>query len=529
MPGGSGSLGASENIVVNTTTPIVTGVSATTPNATYGLGKRIAITVGFSEAVDVSGTPVLALNDAGTATYSSGSGTTTLTFIYTVAAGQDVSRLDELSTTALSLNGGTIVDGFGNPANLTLPATGATDSLGADTDITIDTVAPTVIGVTSTTTSGDYTVGKVLTILVSFSEPVVVTGTPVLALNDGGVAYDSGGNDSSTLTFTYTVAAGQNVSRLDEASTTALSSSGGTIVDVYGNPAILTLPPPGGSNSLGANTNITIDTTAPTVTGVSSTTANGTYGTGAYIWITVGFSKPVYLSGSNAGLYLNDPYPAIGYFAMAWYAGGSGTNTIDFLLTVPAGGYVNPLDELATNAIEGSFVDAAGNVANVTVPAPGTPGSLGVNKDIIIDARSPTVTGLTSPDANQSFSPGQVVPITISFNKPVSVTGTPELSLNDGGVAVYSGGSGTSTLTFNYTVTNPQYTLRLDAASSTALTFNGGTIKDSLGNTANLTLPAPGMPARSAPPRTSPSSTTTTSSPAGCTRSTWAGPVHRRR
>ena len=49
-------------------------------------------------------------NSGGTASYSSGSGTSTLTFTYTVAAGQDANPLDEASTTALTLNGGTIND-----------------------------------------------------------------------------------------------------------------------------------------------------------------------------------------------------------------------------------------------------------------------------------------------------------------------------------------------------------------------------------------------------------------------------------
>ncbi|MFO0910378.1 MAG: hypothetical protein U0794_18870 [Isosphaeraceae bacterium] len=57
----------------------------------------IAITVGFSENVVVTGTPTLALNSGGTATYISGSGTSTLTFTATVASGQSSSDLDAAS------------------------------------------------------------------------------------------------------------------------------------------------------------------------------------------------------------------------------------------------------------------------------------------------------------------------------------------------------------------------------------------------------------------------------------------------
>ena len=57
------------------------------------------------------------LNDGGTATYTSGSGTNALTFSYTVAAGQNTPTL---TATAVNLNGATITDGAGNTANLSL-------------------------------------------------------------------------------------------------------------------------------------------------------------------------------------------------------------------------------------------------------------------------------------------------------------------------------------------------------------------------------------------------------------------------
>ena len=44
------------------------------------------------------------------ATYASGSGTSTLTFNYTVASGQNSADLDYAPTSALALNGGTIQD-----------------------------------------------------------------------------------------------------------------------------------------------------------------------------------------------------------------------------------------------------------------------------------------------------------------------------------------------------------------------------------------------------------------------------------
>ena len=110
------------------TAPTVSSVTSTTANGSYNADDVIAITVTFSEAVTVSGTPQLTLetgaHDA-VVNYSSGSGGTTLTFNYTVSSGQTSSDLDYKATNSLALNSGTIRDGAGNNATLTLASPGA--------------------------------------------------------------------------------------------------------------------------------------------------------------------------------------------------------------------------------------------------------------------------------------------------------------------------------------------------------------------------------------------------------------------
>ena len=71
------------------------------------------MSVNFSEAVNVTGTPTLALNSNGTAKYVSGSGTNTLQFDYTVAAGQSAA---DLAITGFNLSG--VKDLAGNSVNL---------------------------------------------------------------------------------------------------------------------------------------------------------------------------------------------------------------------------------------------------------------------------------------------------------------------------------------------------------------------------------------------------------------------------
>src|SRR5205814_2718789 len=137
--------------------------------------------------------------------------------------------------------------------------------------------APTVDDVTHTAANSSYGVGSVITLPIGLSEHVVVTGSPQLPLQPSFPTRRSSDLGTSTLTFTYTVAAGQNSSKLDYTSTSALSLNGGTTFDTVGtnpNAANLTLPAPGSAGSIGGTKSIVIDTTAPTVTGVSSTTAN---------------------------------------------------------------------------------------------------------------------------------------------------------------------------------------------------------------------------------------------------------------
>ncbi|WFU79160.1 Ig-like domain-containing protein [Bradyrhizobium sp. CIAT3101] len=106
---------------IDTTNPMVMSVSAsgagiTAGSGVVGVGGVVNLTLKLSEAVTVTGgTPTLKLNDGGTATYVSGSGSDTLIFKYTVAAGQ---RTKDLAVTAVNSGTATVRDGAGNGANL---------------------------------------------------------------------------------------------------------------------------------------------------------------------------------------------------------------------------------------------------------------------------------------------------------------------------------------------------------------------------------------------------------------------------
>jgi hypothetical protein len=134
--------------------PTVTAVTSATSNGSYKIGDVVSIQVQFSENVTVTGTPKLVLETGATdhaATYQSGSGTSVLSFQYTVQAGDSASDLDATASTALQLNGGTIVDAAGNAAELALPAPGAAGSLGANKAIVVDGLAPIDLALSNAT------------------------------------------------------------------------------------------------------------------------------------------------------------------------------------------------------------------------------------------------------------------------------------------------------------------------------------------------------------------------------------------
>ncbi len=84
---------------------------------------------------------------------------------------------------------------------------------GSGTKITFEpnSGAPTVVSATSPE-SGAYGVGRTVTFTLDMSLPAVVSGTPTLTLNDGGIASYVSGSGTDDLTFSYTVSSGQNAS-----------------------------------------------------------------------------------------------------------------------------------------------------------------------------------------------------------------------------------------------------------------------------------------------------------------------------
>ena len=106
-----------------------------------------------------------------------------------------------------------------------------------------------------------------------------------------------------------------------------------------------------------------------------------------------------------------------------------------------------------------------------------------------IDTTAPAVTSVTTSgpgidgSGNGDLNAGHVVTLTVNLSEAVTVTGgTPTLSLNNGGTANYTGGTGTA-LSFSYTVGAGQDIGDLAVAS---FNLNGATLQDAASNSANL-------------------------------------------
>jgi hypothetical protein len=92
-----------------------------------------------------------------------------------------------------------------------------------------------------------------------------------------------------------------------------------------------------------------------------------------------------------------------------------------------------------------SYTDSTGQTTSVVTEA--TPTVIAVLPSPEVLSLS-AVTDTHTPNA----STGHLVTITMTTSAPVTVIGTPTLQLNDGESATYASGSGTYTLTFDYTV-----------------------------------------------------------------------------
>ena len=203
---------------------------------TYGVNETIRVDVIFDQPVMVTGTPRLALG-VGTVSRAvdmADAWDRGIAFIYVVQAGDLDSDGISIAADALTLNGGTIRDDGGNAAVLGLGKHTIINAAGHK----VDGDPPTVrtMWLPYGPHKGDtYGEGEVIGIDVVFSERIVVTGTPRLALTIGSVtrlvdmAFVFGTTDG--IRFNYVVQADDRDGDGISVGSNALTLNGGTIRD----------------------------------------------------------------------------------------------------------------------------------------------------------------------------------------------------------------------------------------------------------------------------------------------------------
>ncbi|WP_338846529.1 Ig-like domain-containing protein [Massilia sp. W12] len=242
-------------LTVTTPSPTVSKVIQTSGDGSYKAGDTVTFKVSFDQAVvvdDSGGTPRILLETGTTdqyATYVSGTGSADLIFSYVVQAGDTSSDLQYFDTASFDLNSGTIVSvANGSTADLTLPGTGTSNSLGGSSALVIDTTAPATPAApdldsgsdSGTSSSDDYTSDNTPT----FSGTADANTTVYLYDTDGATVLGSATADGS-----------------GNWSITASSMSDGShTLTVKAKDAV------GNYSSASSSLSVTIDTTAPSTT-----------------------------------------------------------------------------------------------------------------------------------------------------------------------------------------------------------------------------------------------------------------------
>ncbi|KAF0812133.1 hypothetical protein IGB42_03410 [Andreprevotia sp. IGB-42] len=268
---------------------------------------------------------------------------------------------------------------------ITLSDLGLTGSGGTKTDtdtvnINVFGINPAVLNVDATSANGTYVAGQTVTLQVKFDQIVNVDttgGTPTLLLETGSVDRNAtyvSGSGTDTLMFSYTVQTGDTSSDLDVNSTSALALNGATIQSAGSNNAVLTLPTVGGPDSIGGQHNIIVDgvihNVSPTV-GTVGVPAPGTYIGGQTLEFTVNYSEAVFVdtSGGIPRLMIDIGGNSIGVD----YAGGSGSSTLTFRITLGSGGSIDTdgititttLDSNGGRIRSGANIDASLNLNGI--------------------------------------------------------------------------------------------------------------------------------------------------------------------
>ena len=298
--------------------------------------------------------------------------------------------------------GNPIEDGVGNAA----------DELNNEpvTNRTGDTVGPTVQTVRITSNAGSdstYAAGETIEVTVTFSETVVVTGTPRLTLNVGGRSRTANYQDvtGAAVRFEYQVISDDTAPY--GVSIEANRLSGGTIRDGAQNNAVLNHAP------VAADSQHQVDGIKPTLATSDGAVVNGTT-------LTLAYGEPLDAS----------PEPAADDFTVT---GGSETRTVE-RVQVDGSAVFLTLSSAVTDGESGLRVNYEPG-SNPIQDTAGNDADRLSNRSVTNqtgDTTGPTVATVritSSAGSDRTYGVDETIEVTVTFNETVVVTGTPQLTL----------------------------------------------------------------------------------------------------
>lgn len=355
-PGSANSIAGQHNIVIDGVKPLVTSV-VVPANGIYNAGNMLQLSVNFNENVNVDATggkPHVNIVIGATtyqAIYTGGSGTTALTFRYTIQPGD--MDMNGILVGALILNGGTVKDVAGNDALLAL------NNIASTSGVLVNTASPTVVVSTSATSP----INQAFTASIAFSEAVTGFLRGDIAATNATLS-----NLQTADNITYTVLITPIADGL-----ISIQVPAGVAVNI------------GNNNNTASNTlNLTFDASGPVITSVN-VPANGVYKSGDQLNFTVNYNENVILNTLAGSPSLSLTLDGVNRSAI--YVGGTGSNSLTFRYTIVTG----DLDQngIALGASLGlnaaTIRDAGGNNANSAL------NSVGSTTNVRVDAVAPAI------------------------------------------------------------------------------------------------------------------------------------------
>ncbi|HIO30735.1 beta strand repeat-containing protein [Marinobacter salarius] len=365
-------------------------------------------------------------------------------------------------------------------------------------------------GFGATQGTGGLTIGGVSQTITGWSD-TSITFTTVLGANSYGtgkvveLTTDAGGTDTGAIELVADTAGGFGVVTMSSPNTTDESSVafGATPTVVTGDQfewedfnalGNLVIDAEGFVSSVdteGAFRGRFWDASDGTWGSVNTFTASATDETAPTI-----SSAAVPTAGNNIAVQMSE--------SMQVGAGGSGGWTISLAGVSVSSASVDGTDDTIVNLTPSrTLTDEDTLTIGYTQPGDGfqdqaaTPNDLATLSGQVVTNNStqqpPDVTGPVTqsvgvPTAG-TYAIGDDLNFTVNWDEAVTVTGTPALNLDIGGSsrqANYASGSGTAALVFTYTVQEGDEDT--DGIAVSSLTLDGGTLQDSSGNNATLTL-----------------------------------------